>query len=147
MDKIDLKIMNALQQDARLSYRELGRRVGLSAPAAADRVRKLEIAKVIRGYHAAINPGALGYAVDALMTVTYSSRLSRRMYKLAQATPQIVECFHVTGNGSVVLRVHAQSTQQLEELMLKIQEIGTTETSIILSVPFRRIALEPADRR
>jgi Lrp/AsnC family leucine-responsive transcriptional regulator len=66
------------------------------------------------------------------------------MYKLAQVTPEIVECFHVTGNGSVVLRVHAQSTQQLEELMLKVQEIGTTETSIILSVPFRRVALEPA---
>jgi Lrp/AsnC family transcriptional regulator, leucine-responsive regulatory protein len=144
VDKIDLKILGALQQDARLSYRELGRRVGLSAPAAAERVRKLEAAKVISGYRTEVNPVALGYAIDALMTVTYPAQLSRRMYKLAQTTPEIVECFHVTGNGSVVLRVHAQSTRQLEELMLRVQQIGTTATSVILSVPFRRAAIEPA---
>jgi len=144
VDKIDLKILGALQQDARLSYRELGRRVGLSAPAAAERVRKLEVSKVISGYRTEVNPAALGYAIDALMTVTYPAQLSRRMYKLAQTTPEIVECFHVTGNGSVVLRVHAQSTRQLEALMLKVQQIGTTATSIILSVPFRRAAIEPA---
>ena len=147
MDKKDLKILDALQQDARLSYRELGRRLAMSAPATAERVRKLEIAKIIRGYHARIDPGALGYHVEALMTVTDPSHLSRRMYKLAQATPEIVECLHVSGHGSVVLRVFAKSTSQLEELMLKVQQIGTTETSIVLSVPFRRTALEPARRQ
>jgi Lrp/AsnC family leucine-responsive transcriptional regulator len=144
MDKIDLKILNALQHDARLSYRELGRRLGMSSPAIAERVRKLEVAKVIRGYHARIDSGALGYHVEALMTVTYPSQLSRRMYRLAQTTPEIVECLHVSGHGSVVLRVLAKSTGQLEELMQKVQQIGTTETSIVLSVPFRRTALEPA---
>jgi Lrp/AsnC family leucine-responsive transcriptional regulator len=144
MDKIDLQILNALQQDARISYRALGRRVAMSSPAAAERVRKLEVAKIIKGYHAQIDPGALGYQVQALMTVTYPSHLSRRMYKLAQATPEIVECLHVSGHGSVVLRVLARSTKQLEQLMLRVQQIGTTETSIVLSVPFRRTALEVA---
>jgi len=144
MDKIDLKILKALQQDARVSYRELGRRVALSSPATAERVRKLEIAKIVKGYHAHIDPAALGYQVQALMTVTYPAHLSKRMYKLAQATPEIVECLHVSGRGSVVLRVFAKSTRQLEQLMLQVQQIGTTETSIVLSVPFRRTALEAA---
>jgi Lrp/AsnC family leucine-responsive transcriptional regulator len=144
MDKIDLKILNALQQDARLSYRELGRRVNMSSPAAAERVRKLEVAKIIKGYHASVDPGALGYQVEALMTVTYPSHFSARMYKLAQNTPEIVECLHVSGHGSVVLRVLAKSTRQLEQLMLKVQQIGTTETSIVLSVPFRRAAVGAA---
>ena len=144
MNKIDLRIVNALQRDARLSYRELARRVGLSSPAVAERVRKLEAAKVIGGYHASVSPAALGYSIDALMTVTYPSHLSKRMYKLAQSTPEILECFHVTGHGSVVLRVVAKSMAQLEKLMLKVQDVGTTETSIILSMPFRRMVLEPA---
>jgi len=144
MDKIDLKILNALQQDARLSYRELARRVAMSSPAAAERVRKLEVAKVIKGYHAQVDPAALGYQVEALITVTYPAHLSGRMYKLAQHTPEIVECLHVSGRGSVVLRVFAKSTRQLEQLMLKVQQIGTTETSIVLSVPFRRAALTAA---
>lgn len=144
MDKIDLKILNALQEDARLSYRALGRRVALSSPAVAERVRKLEVAGVIQGYHARIDPGALGYQVEALMTVCYPAHLSKRMYKLAQTTPEIMECFHVSGHGSVVLRVVAKSTGQLEQLMLKVQQIGTTETSIVLSVPFRRAVLERA---
>lgn len=144
MDKIDLKILNALQEDARLSYRALGRRVAMSSPAVAERVRKLEVAGVIQGYHARIDSEALGYQVEALMTVSYPAHLSKRMYKLAQATPEIVECFHISGHGSVVLRVVAKSTGQLEQLMLKVQQIGTTETSIVLSVPFRRAALERA---
>ena len=144
MDKIDLKILNALQEDARLSYRALGRRVAMSSPAVAERVRKLEVAGVIQGYHARIDSEALGYQVEALMTVSYPAHLSKRMYKLAQATPEIVECFHVSGHGSVVLRVVAKSTGQLEQLMLKVQQIGTTETSIVLSVPFRRAVLERA---
>ena len=144
MDKVDLRILSALQQDARLSYRALARRAGLSSPATAERVRKLEVAKTIQGYHARINPAALGYQVEALMSVTYPAQHSRRMYKLAHSTPEIIECLHVSGNASVVLRVVARSTQQLEQLMLKVQQIGTTETSIILSVPLRRAALEVA---
>jgi len=144
MDRLDFRILDALQRDARLSFRELGDLVGLSAPAAAERLRKMESAGVIRGYRADVDPGALGYAIEALMTVTYPAQYSQRMYKLAESTPEIVECLHVTGNGSVVLRVVAQSTRQLEELMFKVQQVGTTQTSIILSVPFRRAALELA---
>jgi Lrp/AsnC family leucine-responsive transcriptional regulator len=142
MDKIDRKLLDALQHDARLSYRELGKRVGLTAPAVAERVRKLEVSKVITGYHARVNPAAFGHTIEALMTVSYASQHAKRMYKLAQSTPEILECLHVTGHGSVVLRVVARSTRQLEELMLKVQQIGATETSIILSVPFRRDAIE-----
>jgi Lrp/AsnC family leucine-responsive transcriptional regulator len=144
MDKIDLKILDALQRDARIGFSELGKRVGLSPPAAAERVRKLEAAQAIVGYHAQVDPRALGYPIQALMTVSYPSQHARKMYKLAQSTPEILECYHVTGHGSVVLRVVARSTADLEALMLKLQQIGTTETSVVLSVPFRRVALEPS---
>ena len=144
LDSIDLRLLDALQHDARLSYRELGKRVGLTAPAVAERVRRLEQAGVITGYHARVNPAALGYPIEALMTVTYPAQLARRMYKLAQSTPEILECCHVTGHGSVVLRVVVRSIAHLEELMLKVQQVGTTETSIILSVPFRRVAIRAA---
>lgn len=147
MDKIDVRILNALQQDARLSYRALSRRVAMSSPATAERVRKLEVAGVIKGYHARIDPGALGYHVEALMTVSYPAHLAKRMYRLAETTPEIVECLHVSGHASAVLRVVVRSTGQLEQLMLKVQQIGTTETSIVLSAPFRRAALQPARDR
>jgi Lrp/AsnC family transcriptional regulator, leucine-responsive regulatory protein len=142
MDKKDVKILDALQRNARVSFREIGKRVGLTAPAVAERVRKLEAAKVITGYHARVDPAALGHSLEALMTVTYPSQSARRMYKFAQSAPEVLECMHVTGHGSVVLRVVVSSTQHLEELMLRVQQIGTTETSIILSVPFRRMAIE-----
>jgi Lrp/AsnC family transcriptional regulator, leucine-responsive regulatory protein len=82
--------------------------------------------------------------VEALMTGSYPSHLAGRMYKLAQDTPEIVACLHVSGHGSVVLRVFAKSTRRLEQLMLKVQQIGTTDTSIVLSMPFRRAALAAA---
>ena len=88
---------------------------GLTGPAVAERVRRLEEMEVIRGYHAAIaaiSYASVGYRISAVMEVTYPSSQAQRMYSLAGMIPEILECCHVTGNSSAVLRVVARSVQQ-----------------------------------
>lgn len=135
LDKIDKAVLRYLQEDARTPYSKLGRKVGLTGPAVAERVRRLEEMKVITGYHATINYASVGYPISAVMEVTYSSSHAQRMYSLASKLPEILECRHVTGNSSVVLHVVARSIQHLETLMKAVQAVGTTQTSIILSTP------------
>jgi Lrp/AsnC family transcriptional regulator, leucine-responsive regulatory protein len=135
LDNIDKAILLCLQQDARTPYSKLGRKVGLTGPAVSERVRRLEEMKVITGYHATINHAAVGYPISAVMEVTYPSSHAQRMYSLARRLPEIIECCHLTGNSSVVLRVVARSVQHLETLMKAVQAVGTTQTSVILSTP------------
>ena len=97
LDKINIAILNELQKDGRLSFSELGRRVGLSTPAATERVRRLEDAGVIAGYGARINPGALGYAITALIEVATTPGSYQQMLEFARATPAVWECYFVKG--------------------------------------------------
>ncbi len=135
LDKTDKTILRCLQEDARTPYSKLGRTVGLTGPAVAERVRRLEESGVITGYHAVINYASIGYPISAVMEVTYPSSHAQRMYSLARKLPEVLECCHVTGNSSVVLRVVARSIQHLEKLMKDVQAVGTTQTSVVLSTP------------
>lgn len=135
LDGRDKGILRCLQENARTPYSEIGRKVGLTGPAVVERVRRLEGMGVIIGYHAAIDYASVGYPISAVMEVTYPSSEAQRMYSLARKLPEIVECCHVTGNSSVVLRVVARSIQHLETLMKTVQAVGTTQTSVVLSTP------------
>ena len=139
-DPISWNILAELQADARLSYAEIGRRVGLSTPAAAERVRRLEESGVIEGYEARINPDRIGLTVAAFIRIRLSGSetLAKRLAELAAQTPEILECHRCTGDESFVLKVRVGSVEHLEKLIDRLTQFGMTSTSLILSSPVER---------
>jgi Lrp/AsnC family leucine-responsive transcriptional regulator len=139
LDGRDLDIVAALQDDARATYADIGRRVGLSASSVHERVRKLERTHVIRAYRADVDPEALGLFVTALIAVTpldptQPDDLPERVREFRE----IEDCFSVAGESNYVLKVRTKTTSDLEELIRRLREKGEvqTRTTIVLSVPF-----------
>jgi Lrp/AsnC family transcriptional regulator, leucine-responsive regulatory protein len=147
LDLLAWKILAELQADARLSYSELGRRVGLSTPAAAERVRRLEDSGVIEGYEARVNPARLGLAVAAFIRIRLSGSesLARKLTAAAGQMPEVLECHRCTGDESFILKVRVESVDDLQKLIDKLTPFGMTSTSLILSSPVERARPLAAD--
>jgi Lrp/AsnC family transcriptional regulator, leucine-responsive regulatory protein len=135
LDTTNLRLIAALQEDARLSLAELGRRVGLSAPAVGERLARLEQSGVIRGYHADVDPRALGYALDVVVRVRPARRELAKVAELARETPEVTECHRVTGEDCFVMRLHVRDVEHLEEVIDGFLLYGQTTTSIFQSSP------------
>ena len=138
LDGRDWQLLEALQRDARLGYAELGRTVGLSAPAVAERVRRLEDAGVISGYRATINPRRLGYAISAMIRLRCDGTTCARIGSLVDDIPEVLECRRLAGEDSALLRVVAMSTGHLESILDRLLKTGTsnsTTTLIVLQTP------------
>lgn len=138
MDAIDCKIVACLMRQARTTWAELGNLLGLSAPAAADRVHKLEERGTIKGYAALIDPEALGYDLAALISVTLDRPEHRHLFLQAiREMPQILECHHIAGDEDYVLKVRSQGAKGMEriisETIKSIPGVVKTRTTIILS--------------
>jgi Lrp/AsnC family transcriptional regulator, leucine-responsive regulatory protein len=144
LDDVNLRLLEELQRDARLSVAELGRRVGLSAPAVAERIARLERDGVIRGYRAELDPDALGFPLTAIIRVRPAPRQLFKVAELARATPEVVECHRMTGEDCYLLKAHVRSVTHLEEVIDQLATFGQTTTSILQSspVPARGIALD-----
>jgi Lrp/AsnC family transcriptional regulator, leucine-responsive regulatory protein len=144
LDQTNRRLLAALQDDARLSLAELGRRVGLSSPAVAERLQRLELQQVIRGYRAELDPSALGYPLSAIVRIRPAPRQLHKVADLARATPEVVECHRVTGEDCFLMKAHIRSMTHLEELLDQFAPFGQTTTSIVQSSPVagRGIALE-----
>jgi Lrp/AsnC family leucine-responsive transcriptional regulator len=141
VDGTNRKLLAELQHDARLSLAELGRRVGLSPPAVAERLQRLEDAEVITGYHAEVDPRALGYALSAVFRIRPSPRQLPKIAQLARDTPEVVECRRITGEDCYVMSLHVRSVEHLEEVLDRFALFGQTTTSIVQSSPVPRRAL------
>ena len=143
MDATGRRLLAELQADARLSLAELGRRVGLSSPAVAERLGRLEAAGVIRGYRAEIDPRALGFALSVVIRIRPAPRELRKVADLARETPEIVQCDRVTGEDCYVMRAHVRDVEHLEEVIDRFAIYGQTTSSIVQSspVPARGLAL------
>ena len=133
MDATTRKILRELQLDGRLTMAELGRRVNLSAPAVAERVQRLERDRVITGYHASVDPKALGYPLAAVVRVAPSTRQLERIREVARETPEVVECHRVTGEDCFVLKLYLRSMDDLEAILDRFTPLGRTTTSLIHS--------------
>lgn len=138
MDDIDWLVIDALQRDARVSYKDLGEEVGLSAPAAAERVRRLERRGVILGYRPVLDPDRLGVPILAVIRVNARADSVKRIDEIVLDIPEILECHRVTGSDSHVIRARLRSTQHLEELLEKLLPYGDTITNIVTSSPVYR---------
>jgi Lrp/AsnC family leucine-responsive transcriptional regulator len=142
LDSTGWQLLQALQQDARLSYTELGQRVGLSAPAVAERVRRMEDAGIISGYHAQINRSKIGYPITAIVRMSTSPG-DRCSSIFAQEIPEVLECYRVTGSDSLIIKIMASSIEHLESLLDRLSAHGQLTTSMVLSAPVTRRVLAP----
>lgn len=152
MDTYDIKIIEHLMKFARSTWAELGALLGLSAPAAADRVHKLEERGIIKGYTALVDPESVGLGLAALISVflerpEYKMNFLEKVYKL----PEIQECHHIAGEEDYVIKVVCKGVRDLERLVSEeiktVKGVVRTKTTIILStvkdtpllpVPFER---------
>ena len=130
LDGYDVRILAELQAEARMTLAELGRRVHLSQPAVAERVRKLEAAGVITGYRASVNLAALGYGIRAVVRVGRADY--KRMLDLIAQIPEIVNAFNVTGEDSWVLEIAVTDVAHLDAVVSQLCLLAETSTSIIL---------------
>ena len=135
LDPLDRRILTELSADGRMSIAELGRRVSLSPPAVAERVGRLERAGVITGYHAALDPRALGYELTAIVRVKPAARQLPRIPELAAQIPEISECLRITGEDCFFLKVHLRSIDELSPLLDRFLRYGSTTTSIVNDAP------------
>ena len=146
LDATDYRIIDELIADGRISLAELGRRVSLSSPAVAERVRRLEHAGVITGYRAEIDPRALGYELTAIVRVKPAVRQLSKIAALAADIPQIEECLRITGEDCFYMKLHLGSIEELPSVLDQFLLYGETTTSIVNATPVPRRDPPPLDR-
>ncbi|HUD61139.1 MAG TPA: Lrp/AsnC family transcriptional regulator [Acetobacteraceae bacterium] len=134
-DPRNLDLLRLLCDDPRISTSELARRIGMSAPAARERVLRLEDAGIIRGYKVDLDPVALGYPLCAIIRVRPAPGRLPQVAELAHRLPQVSECHRVTGDDCFVLKVHLRGLDQLDELIDQFLAHGQTTTSLVQSTP------------
>jgi Lrp/AsnC family leucine-responsive transcriptional regulator len=146
VDERDVDILRVLQEDARATYSEVARKVGLSPSSVHQRVRKLEEEGVIRGYRAVLDPEALGLQVTALISLmpldpTQPDDLPERVEEL----PEIEDCLSVAGHENYILKVRTRTTGDLEDLLRRLREKAgvQTRTTVVLSIPFEGRPVRP----
>lgn len=133
MDKIDLKLIELLQKNARYSLKHLAQEVFLSTPAVSARVLKLEEASVITGYSAHVDPLKLGYNIKAFINLEMSPKRKPEFYPFVAACPNVLECNCVTGKYSMLITVAYHTTVELDGFINELQKFGNTETQIVFS--------------
>jgi len=129
----DWIIREQVQRDARVSFAELGRRAGLSAPAAAERLRRLEDAGVVRGYRTDVAPERLGLEMAVLIEMHVPRPSYARFQKAVEKLPGIRECHHISGRASFMLKAAVADVSALESLEGQLSQFGETSTSLVLS--------------
>ena len=144
MDETDRRIVAEIQDDGRLTMAELGRRVGLSAPAVTERLGRLEQRGVIRGYHADVDPRALGLSLTAVIRIRPAPGQLQNVAEAAVKTPEVVECNRITGEDCYIMRAHVRDVEHLEEVIDRFAVLGQSTTSIVQSSPVtaRAVALD-----
>ena len=138
LDSIDYNIVTSLATDARLSFAELGRKVGLSPSAVAERVRQLESDGIILGYRALLDEKAFGFSVVAFIRLTCDNNHYRPFLKILPTLDAVQECHHITGGDAFLLKVALPSLDGLEALIERLLPYGMPTTSMVLSTPVYR---------
>jgi Lrp/AsnC family leucine-responsive transcriptional regulator len=141
LDETGRKLLSVLQENARLSYAEIGRRIGLSPAATAERLKRLEDAGVITGYRVDIDREALGLPILAIIRMSCDGARYRPFLKAVKGFQNVVECHHVAGGDAFILKVVAHSVEELERLVEKLLEHGVPTTSVVFSSPVARRSL------
>jgi Lrp/AsnC family leucine-responsive transcriptional regulator len=131
-----------MQGSGRISMKDLGQTVGLTAPAVSERVKKMEDSGIISGYKAVIDFSKLGKTVSAFIDISMPSESYQKFLKFAKESDLIVECHHVTGGDSLIIKVLVDNISELELMIDEIKHFAKTNTSIILSSPIADKVIE-----
>ncbi len=142
IDEISWKIVRELQINGRITFAELGRRVGLTTPAVIERVRKLEDAKIVIGYRAIVDPAKIGFPVTAFIRMSISGIDYSRIIEVAEKSSEVLECHRGTGGDSFIMKVAVSDVEHLQNLIDKLTPYGITTTSIVLSSPVKDRVIE-----
>jgi len=143
LDDTGWQLLHELQHNARLSYSELGQRVGLSSPAVAERMRRMEDAGIITSYRAEINTAMVGYPITAFIRMSVKGERCTRFSASASEMPEVLECYRITGSDSLIMKVMVSSVGHLEALIDRLSTHGDLTTSIVLSTPVPRRVIMP----
>ena len=135
LDHTDWKLLFELERDARQSFSELGRKVGLSQPATAERIKALESSGIIRGYRVDVDRDKLGFTIEAFIRIETEGDKCRGLQQIVSQLPEVLECHRVTGEGSYIVRAALRSIGELEALIDRLLPFGSPTTSIVLSTP------------
>ena len=148
LDLTGRKILKELQENARCPLSEIGRRVGLTTPAVTERVRRMEEAGLITGYRAEVDLLKLGYPLLVFIKLYTAPQWYSKVLELIHAAPEVLECHHMTGEESFILKITVTSTAHLEDFIGRFSLYGKTSTSVVLSSPVKgRIMDYPAKEK
>ena len=133
MDAINFRILEALQEDARMPFTRIGQDLGMSSPAISDRVKKMEDLGVIRGYKAIVDPKALGYQLQAMITLrAFVGKLRPLLDKVPQLR-EVRNCYRITGTENIIMEVVLEDQGHLERFIDLLIDYGETRTHVVLS--------------
>jgi Lrp/AsnC family transcriptional regulator, leucine-responsive regulatory protein len=142
IDEIDWKILKELQINARISFAELGRRVGLTTPAVIERIRKLEDARIITGYRVEIDTAKVGLPITAFIRMSITGVDYSQIIEVVGGSAEVLECHRGTGNDSFIMKVAVADVGHLQTLIDRLTPYGITTTSIVLSSPVKSRVIE-----
>jgi Lrp/AsnC family transcriptional regulator, leucine-responsive regulatory protein len=142
LDGVGWRLLRLLQENARLSFKQLGEAIGLTAPAVAERIRRLEESGVIKGYHANIDLNKAGLPIMAFIHLKSNNQQSMRIRKEIHQVSEVMECHCITGEESYVLKAAVTSVAHLEHLLLSLKVYGEVRTSLILSTQVERRVID-----
>ena len=138
LDDVYINILNQLKKNARMPLKELSAEVYLTTPAVSARIEKLEQVGFIKGYHADLDMEKLGYGIKAFIMITVEPEDSQKFYEFIKARKCVLECNHITGPYSMILKATFSSTTLLDEFLGKLQVFGKTETQVVFSTVLER---------
>lgn len=145
MDELNWRILELLQQSGRASYAEIGRVVGLTAPAVTERIQKMEDMGVITGYKATINAEKLGISVRTIIQLQVNRSVFNNTLKKLAAFPEVFDCYRTTGTSSLFLLAGFTSMHHMEQFLNELLQYGEPVSSIILSHPISNRVLKHKD--
>ena len=145
LDKTGWKLLEALQKDGRASFRELGVQVGLSTPAASERVRKLEDAGIISSYRAVLDLEKLGRSITAFITVQTRPERNPPLIEFIQSSPVVLEGHYITGQASFIFKIAVPSIHDMEKFIKSLSHYGATQTSIVMSTYMQNKVITDVD--
>lgn len=133
IDNLNWKILKCLQQNARMSNAEIGRRVGITSPAVSERIKKMEDADIIQGYTTFVSPFEAGYQLKALITLRAFMGMLKPFLEKVKTYDEVVNCYRITGNENIVMEVVLKNQKHLETFIDQLISYGETKTQIVLS--------------
>ena len=138
LDEVDKKILNRLRQNGRISLKELSSEVFLTMPAVSARIEKLEREGYIKGYHAEVDLEKLGYGIKAFILITVKPEDNKKFYEFVRGERCILECNHITGNYSMIVKAMFPSTTPMNTFVGELQKYGKTQTQVVFETVIER---------